>query len=334
VKGISRALLMAAALLAGAPAAPQNLVSTGATSGLRMYMTNGNDFWLDPTNGNALIFKVNGVPVSTMTAEGFWLVNGINSVLNTGLTASSITTTITGNTQYSVRASSGINVVAGGVVAPFLNGVHVGDGSRLSGVLDNSKLLKAGDTMTGALDVAAAASFGLGAPKSTFTASPGGVEFALQLSSGVRLAAGVLQLGAGGFIRFPDGSVQTVAGGGGGGSEGNTYASSKTFTAAGSTQYSVQTSSGITVAAGPLNLGSRTAPCRPPRARPTAPASSRAPTPTTSATSPAARPATATAPATAPTSAPRRTPTTAARASAPSAAAAPPASTRPPAPTR
>jgi hypothetical protein len=131
---VTRLLLLAAALLA-APAAAQNLISTGASSGLRLYMTNGNDFWLDPTSGNSLIFKVNGNAVSTMTAQGFWLVNGVNSVSNTGITASSFTATVTGNTQYAIQSASGIVVNnGGGVKAGFFDGIHVGDGSRLTGV--------------------------------------------------------------------------------------------------------------------------------------------------------------------------------------------------------
>lgn len=135
---MTRLLLLAAALLA-APAAAQNLISTGATSGLRLYMTNGNDFWLDPTSGNALVFKVNGNAVSTMTAQGFWLVNGVNSVSNTGVTASSFTATVTGNTQYSLQSASGIIVNnGGGVKAAFFDGIHVGDGSRLTGISGGS----------------------------------------------------------------------------------------------------------------------------------------------------------------------------------------------------
>ena len=130
---LMRPALLVVALLAFVPAAAQNLISTGASSGLRLYMTNGNDFWLDPTDGS-LVFKVNGNPVSTMTPQGFWLVNGVNAISNTGITASSITTTITGNTQYAVRSSSGVNVVAGGVVAPFFTGTHTGDGSRLTSI--------------------------------------------------------------------------------------------------------------------------------------------------------------------------------------------------------
>jgi hypothetical protein len=149
--GFSR-LLLAAALLPAVPAAAQNLISTGASSGLRLYMTNGNDFWMDPTSG-ALVFKVNGNAVSTMTPEGYWLVNGINAINNTGLTVSSVTTTITGNTQHSIRSSSGVLVNAGGVTAAFFNGAHFGSGAGLTGVTgtDSTRVLKTGDSMSGAL---------------------------------------------------------------------------------------------------------------------------------------------------------------------------------------
>lgn len=77
------------ALLAAVPADAQNLVSTGASSGLRLFMTNGNDFWLDPTSG-ALVFKVNGNAVSTMTPQGFWDV-GAGSIETSELAANAVT---------------------------------------------------------------------------------------------------------------------------------------------------------------------------------------------------------------------------------------------------
>lgn len=66
------------------------------------------------------------------------------------------------------------------------------------------------------LDVQGNAQFGSGATKSTFTATPGGATFALQLSSGAKLAGGgALELTTGGYIRFADGSSQASAVGGG-----------------------------------------------------------------------------------------------------------------------
>lgn len=65
---------------------------------------------------------------------------------------------------------------------------------------------------TAELDVNGAAQFGMGAVKSTFTASPAGSTYALQLSSGITLArGGVVNLTSGGFIRFSDNSILTTA---------------------------------------------------------------------------------------------------------------------------
>ena len=58
------------------------------------------------------------------------------------------------------------------------------------------------------LDVDGDAQFGSGPAKSTFTATPGGATYALQLSSGISLAAG--------GIKWADGSISTTAGGAGG----------------------------------------------------------------------------------------------------------------------
>ncbi|MBI5625082.1 MAG: hypothetical protein HY924_14995, partial [Elusimicrobia bacterium] len=65
------------------------------------------------------------------------------------------------------------------------------------------------------LDVVGDAQFGSGPLKSTFTATPGPAAYALQLSSGATLAnGGPLNFTTGGYIRFPDGKIQTTAYGG------------------------------------------------------------------------------------------------------------------------
>lgn len=78
------------------------------------------------------------------------------------------------------------------------------------------------------LDVQGAAQFGSGASKSTFTATPGGSTYALQLSSGVTIASGgPINLSNGGFIRFGDGTIMTsstsTGGGGAGAASSSTY---------------------------------------------------------------------------------------------------------------
>jgi len=65
------------------------------------------------------------------------------------------------------------------------------------------------------LDVNGSAQFGSGAVKSTFTASPGNANFALELSSGIRFGAG--------GIRWADGTISTTAAAGGGGVAASTF---------------------------------------------------------------------------------------------------------------
>lgn len=68
-----------------------------------------------------------------------------------------------------------------------------------------------------------AAHFGLGSAKNTFTATPSGTVFALQLSSGITIANNdPLKLASGGYVEFGDGTRQltaAVAGGSGGWTE-------------------------------------------------------------------------------------------------------------------
>lgn len=72
------------------------------------------------------------------------------------------------------------------------------------------------------LDVNGSVQFGSGALKSTFTATAGGSTYALQLSSGVTIAnGGPINLSAGAYIKFNDGTTMTstasLSGGGGSG---------------------------------------------------------------------------------------------------------------------
>lgn len=63
-----------------------------------------------------------------------------------------------------------------------------------------------------ALDVAGSAQFGSSALKSTFTATAGGSTYALTASSGVKLSnGGPLELTAGGYVKWADGSTSTTA---------------------------------------------------------------------------------------------------------------------------
>jgi hypothetical protein len=64
------------------------------------------------------------------------------------------------------------------------------------------------------LDANGAAQFGTALARSTFSATPGGAAYALDLSSGVHLAAGGVYLNTGGFVRWADGTTSTTSGGG------------------------------------------------------------------------------------------------------------------------
>jgi len=86
-----------------------------------------------------------GVAIATFTQNGLLQ-------LPYGLTAATASFTNVGG--FSLVTSSGISV-AGGVYANFFSGTHYGDGSNLTGIsaTDGTKVLKAGDTMTGALNM-------------------------------------------------------------------------------------------------------------------------------------------------------------------------------------
>jgi len=71
------------------------------------------------------------------TPTGFLAAQPINAPsanLSFGLSAATITLTGTGSNQYALVASTGIDVTAGGVTAPYFSGAHYGDGSGLTGI--------------------------------------------------------------------------------------------------------------------------------------------------------------------------------------------------------
>ncbi len=151
-----------------------------------------------------------GVTKSTFTATG-----ALNLADNAAIT-------LTGPTAY---FSSGSSVTAS---AFFGNGAGLsGISSVESNTFTSSKTFTADVGLATAggsvgigttspatlLDVNGAAQFGAGVTKSTFTASPGGATYALQLSSGMTIAGGgPINLTPNSFIRFGDGTTQTTAG--------------------------------------------------------------------------------------------------------------------------
>ncbi|MBI5244812.1 MAG: hypothetical protein HY922_14175, partial [Elusimicrobia bacterium] len=92
-----------------------------------------------------------------------WLKDGtvvrLTSALDNVVVQSTLSVQGGGASLYSIGTSSGINVGGtGGVYAAFLSGIHVGDGSGLANVsgTDATKVLKAGDAMTGQLTIRSA----------------------------------------------------------------------------------------------------------------------------------------------------------------------------------
>ncbi len=184
-----------------------------------------------------------------------------------GITAGSGTFTATGG-QASIQTSSGILVQAGLVTAPGFSGTYYGDGSHLSGV--NASNVAAADVTPGTFGAGVllpAVQLALGpvtATSGTFTAS--GVQASIQTSSGILVQAGAVvapffsgngsgltgitasnvaagnvtpgtfQLG----VQLPASQVAS----------GALTVTSGTFTASGPGQYSLQTSSGISVGGG------------------------------------------------------------------------------------
>lgn len=162
---------------------------------------------------NIFISSINGnVGIGRMLPGSVLDVNGAATIRGT-LTATS-SGTIQGN-AFSVGSST--FVVSGGFVGVGTN------------------------TPATNLDVAGSARFGPSTGKSTFTASPGGTTYALELSSGITISSGgPINLTSGGFIRYADGSVSTTAATGGGG--GGFTAGASTFTRITGSQSTTSTS--------------------------------------------------------------------------------------------
>ena len=119
-----------------------------------LYLSNAGNLGLrtvSPTH--MLTVNGGGLFISSLTVNEVLYGSGINADtlnLTQGVTASSGTFWAFGN-SYSIETSSGIKVNNYGVVAPYF----MGDGSRLLNVsgTDSTRLLKAGDVMTGNLEV-------------------------------------------------------------------------------------------------------------------------------------------------------------------------------------
>jgi hypothetical protein len=186
------------------------------------------------------------------------------------LTASSGTFTASGPGQASILTSSGIVVQAGIVTAPAFSGTHYGDGSNLTGVSASNVAatnVTPGTFGAGVLLPAAQLVSGpLTASSGTFTASGPG-QASIQTSSGIVVQAGAVTAPAFNGTYYGNGTNLTginVAAAGvtpgvlGAGVllptsqlvAGPVTATSGTFTASGTGQASIQTSSGIVVQAG------------------------------------------------------------------------------------
>jgi len=213
--------------------------------------------------------------------------------LGYGLAATTASLTGTGSALYSLQTSSGVNVAAGGVTAPWLSGTHYGDGSKLSGIsiavpdplpiiqLDAKPLQEgitiatntlisggfyvyntAGGTLyynkdftgdlqgysDGILEYKSATSMVIGpkaTPKVTLNITPSDTVPAILTSSGISVSAGGVTAPWLSGTHYGDGSkLDNLPG------ETNTYASPKFLTATGNANYSLQTTSGISVLGG------------------------------------------------------------------------------------
>jgi hypothetical protein len=138
---------------------------------------------------------------------------GGNLGVSGSVTASSVTTS--GNVGIGGGANVTGGIMAGGqgtVVGTMTvqgNALSVG-GSTLA-VSGGSVGIRTASPAT-SLDVAGSAQFGGAALKSTFSATPGGSAFALDLSSGAKLSnGGSLELTSGGYLKWPDGTISKTA---------------------------------------------------------------------------------------------------------------------------
>jgi hypothetical protein len=129
------------------------------------------------------------------------------------LTATSGTFTAAGASQFSIQTSSGVNVVAGGVSAPFFSGAFYGSGAGLTGV--SASNVFAANVLPGTLGA------GVLLPTANLVGGP--------------VPSSMLP------YWISAGSASFSAG---------ISAASGTFTAAGSSQYSIATSSGVSVGGG------------------------------------------------------------------------------------
>jgi microcystin-dependent protein len=214
-----------------------------------------------------------GMPYSAVAGVAESL-KPVRQLTTDGLLASSGTFTASGPGTWSIQTSSGISVGGGGVSAPFFNGAFFGNGAGLTGV--SATQVAAGSITAGALGpgVLLPAQNLLPGPvtatSGTFTAA-GPDQYSLQTSSGINVGggAGVTAAFFSGSFRgdgagltgvsassVPAASVTPgIFGAGvllpaGNILPGPIVATSGTFSAAGPGQYSIQTSSGISVGAG------------------------------------------------------------------------------------
>ncbi len=107
--------------LTGLPATPSGATAAASKS------------YVDAITGGANVFNSTNTWTAQQNFNNAVAVSS-NVAVSGGFSASMASFTATGAEQHSVRASSGVQVLAGGVTAPFFSGVYYGDGSGLTGV--------------------------------------------------------------------------------------------------------------------------------------------------------------------------------------------------------
>lgn len=204
----------------------------------------------ETVNGNHLAGDVNIVGGNAV-APGNSPGNVFLSPGNDGTNVAAVV--LVANAPLVLSGSGGAMTLESSVTASGFFGASANLGQRFI-IATSTLVVEAGRVGIGTaapqlpLDVNGAAQFGTSVTKSTFTATPGGATYALQLSSGISLAGGgPVNLTSGGYIRFADGTIMTSTAGFGGGAGSLAFVSTRVTGTESTTSTSWLTVTGATV---------------------------------------------------------------------------------------